>query len=158
MEKSDLYYNVARDRFQYQDSLHKDFGTKAINLVGFGGALVAAGGLIMRLSGQGMNTGPSDSALSSFIALGVFFSLAAGFGIWTIWPRDWRHNPAVNVLKEHLSHYGDQALVEWTGDEYAQSIEHNQPRLDQMARLLRLTMFFVALEVLALAALTYLSF
>lgn len=155
MDKYELYNQVARDTFQYQDSLHKDFGSKAINLVGFSGALIAAGALMLRLSGSSIS--PAAPAFWTFVLLGIFFLLTALFGMLTIWPRSWRNNPTLSELAAYLPKYPDQGLIDWVGDEYSRSVEDNRCRLNQMARTLQVTMLFLTLQVCTLAAFAYLS-
>ena len=153
MDKYDLYNQIARDWFQYQDSLHKDFGAKAINLIAFSGALLAAGAVMLRFSGESIN--PSTQAFWPFVSLGILFLLTTAGGTSMVWPCGWRHNPTLSDLAGHLHNYQDQNLIEWVGDEYNRSVTKNQSRLKLMAITLRLTLGFLTLQACALAALAY---
>ena len=153
MNKYELYSQVARDKFQYQDALHKDFGSKAINLSVFSGALLATATVLLRLSGE--SAALSQPSVCLFVTVGVLFLLTAGSGLFNLLPRGWRHNPTLEELAEHLPNYQDQGIIDWVGDEYRRSVTSNQPRLDQMAITLQVTIVLLILQGCALAALAF---
>ena len=61
-------------------------------------------------------------------------------------PRDWWAGPNVAKFSQHLREYQDDALVEWAGDEYSKSIEHNKNALEDKAKRLTLMTWIVSLQ------------
>ena len=58
MNTSELYYQTGRDYLIHQESVHKQFSDRAISLIGFGIAMIAAGVIAL-------NFGPEDISYDS---------------------------------------------------------------------------------------------
>ena len=151
MDRIDLYYEVTREKLLNQESLNKEFGTKASSILGLGAALIGAAGIILNLSDTAL--GPSMPAVSFSIVLVVAFVCTAVLSFLVLFPRDWGHGPTVSSLADALGNYGDCDLTKLVGDEYKQAVDSNWRILDQKACFLTCGVVAIAIETGALAAL-----
>ena len=157
MDKYDLHYEVARDRFNSQDDLRQEFDRKATTIISVGGVVLGLGFVYLRLRTPAdalFFLDPEGLALTWVFGM---FVVAAAHCLYALWPEKWYHDPSSNVLREHLDGYTKDGLTLWVADEYTRSVENNQPRLVKTARLLRWAMAWLVLEVLALAAVFFAS-
>ena len=51
MDKAAVYYQATLERLQSQETLHAEFGSKAVHLLTVGGAFIGIGTLVLSLSG-----------------------------------------------------------------------------------------------------------
>ena len=151
MDRIDLYYEVTRDKLLSQESLNKEFGAKASNLLGFGAAMIGAGVIILNLSGAKL--GPDVPAFWVSIVLVLAFVSTALFGLNVLWNRPWEHSPTASGFAKHLHGYQSNTLTEWVGDEYARSVDHNKGALIQKATALQWGVTSLTLEALLVAVL-----
>ena len=100
----------------------------------------------------------SDPEGVALVCVFVIFLITAGHCLYLRWPKDWHHNPHPEGLCENLGGFDDDGLTKWAAEEYTGSIDRNQPRLDKTAKLLRMAMLWLVLEVLALTAVFFTSF
>ena len=156
MDQIDLYCEVTREKFLNQETLNREFGTKASTMLGFGAALVGVGGIILNPSGTKLGLGVP--AFWAFGALIVFFLLTATFSLKILWPRSWGRGPTVADLASRIDAYEDCKFTKLMGDAYNKSVTDNWPVLDRKAFFLQCGVASLAVEAFAVAAVGMLRF
>ena len=151
MDKSDIFYQVARENYLSQEWLNREFGTKGGTMVGFGGGLLAAGAVILSFSGGLL-------AFAAFLVLVLTFVSAVVCSLNVIWLSDWRPGPKVTGANELLDAWDDQAFTREVGTEYSKSVEFNRPVLSRKAEYLNAGAVSLGLEAGALAVLGIVSY
>ena len=106
MDRIDLYYEVTREKLLNQESLNKEFGTKASSILGLGAALIGAATIILNLSD--IKLGLGIPAFWVFIVLVVAFVFTAIFCISVLRLRDWQHSPTASGITKRLNGYKDE--------------------------------------------------
>ena len=153
MDKSDLYYRVTLEKLQGQEALHREFGTKASNLLALGAAMIGVGAVVLNLTGAGPKpSAPLIWVFGPFLGAFVFTGF---FSLKVLWLRPWEHSPDASAFAGHLDDYEADALTEWVGDEYARSIGLNQRVLDTKENALKWGMISLAAEAVMLATLGF---
>ncbi len=153
MDKYALFYQVALEKLQGQEELHREFGTKASNMLALGAAMIGVGAVVLSLSGENPTLGAAQTWV--FVPFLLAFIFAGLFSISVLWPRNWQHSPEITALAAHFDDYADNALLEWVGHEYARSVGLNQRVLDAKAKLIRWSMTGLAVEAVMLAILGF---
>ena len=151
MDRIDLYYEVTREKLLNQESLNKEFGTKASSILGLGAALIGAATIILNLSD--IKLGLGIPAFWVFIVLVVAFVFTAIFCISVLRLRDWQHSPTASGITKRLNGYKDETLTEWVGDEYGRSVEYNRGALRDKATALQRGATCLTLEAFMVALL-----
>ena len=153
MERSLLYYQVALERLQSQETLTTEFGTKATGVLGLGLAILTASAVILSFSAVSFGIGEPTSWL--FFCLIVAF-LATAWGCSKILrPYDWERGPKLTTLYNHLSSsYTTEILTEWVSDAYKDSVEHNKEVLSKKAVSLQWSIYALIAETVLLALIT----
>ena len=140
MDPIDLYCAIGRERLLNQEWLHREYGTKASVLVGFGGILVGAGVAIVTI--------PATD--HSWFSFGVFMLVAVAFlwsSLWSstiFWTKDWNNGPCLLSLP---------APPEIVGNSYRDAVTDNWRVLDKLSNRLRLGVTGLMAEAIALATL-----
>ena len=157
LDKVDLYFQVARDRYQSQEASLQQFDLKATATMSVGGVLLGAGVVYVRfLVGDNPDTFPIAAVALLFTVVTCFVMLSA-LCILGTWLRAWRHNPTPSHMATILDQHTDDQMIRWVGDEYSSSVESNRVRLQSTANYLRLAMAFLIVEALALTAMIFVS-
>ena len=126
MDQIDLYYEVTREKLLNQESLNKEFGTKASSILGLGAALIGAATIILNLSDIKLGLGIlAFGVFGVFILLVVAFVCTAVLSFLVLWPRSWGHGPTVSSLAKDLGYYEDRVLTKLVGDGYKQAVDSN---------------------------------
>ncbi len=154
MDQTDLYCQVTREKFLSQESLHREFGAKASNMLGFGTALIGVGAIILNLSGTEFNLG--DRSLLTFFALIFTFLLTAIFSLIVLLGRTWGNGPTVESLASALNCDQDRDYAKLVGDGYKKSVNDNWRVLDSKACALKCGVVSLVLESIAVAVLGFL--
>ena len=153
MERSLLYYEVARERLQSQEALNTEIGSKVIGLSGLGLAILTASAIILRVSDAKLGIGEPVSWV--FAGLILAFLAAAWMYSLSVLPRHWERGPRLTTLSEHLStDYTDDVLTTWVSNAYRDSVEENKPVLTKRATALRRGVGCLIVETVLLAVVT----
>ena len=150
MSKNEIYYRASRDTVLYQNEVHKDFSTRAMNFVGYGVAMLAAGAIALNLPDDGI---PFNVRMWVALLLwgGGFVGLVLSCA-YVLCAHRWEMGPAVDSLGDTVSdgnHDADELLWIIT-DSFRQSFVHNRTVLDRKARAINLSMVALALEAIGL--------
>ena len=152
MNEVDLYCDVLRARLISQEGLIRDYGTKVGVMLGVGAAMVGAGAVILRLSN-----------IDHVLLYVVFSIMAFAFLVNAIMDAfilrlgDWRTAPGMDKLAPNLGVYEEGQFTKLVGDAFGEAIDYNQRLLDKKAGILQWAIWFLYLEVVALAVLASLS-
>ena len=155
MDKTELYYQTARSKVDRQERLWEALTAKTLRLLGFGGAALATGAVIVRWGASPMDFFSTPSYI--FLAMLGLFLCAAALCVWTIRICDWHVNPNLTYLAQYLPDYDDNGLIEWVGDEYTTSVEANQLRLKDMAIMIQASLYLILASSMMLIPLLYFS-
>ena len=155
MRQTDVYYQVALEKYQSQEWLNREFATKVGTMIGFGGAMVGAGAVILNI--------PSTTGyppVGIFATIVVVFVLMVAASVPILRPRDdWNHGPKTQQLADALDgDYEDEAITRSVGDVYSQSVEHNRRILDCKGKCLQWVTSLLAIEAVILGALALVSY
>lgn len=123
MDQSELYYQIARAKYQSQEGLNREFLTRASAIMTFGGALVAAAALVLNLGGLSQG----NTVLGIFAALLACFVGVASCCVCILKPWWWSYGPQLPELQGHVlsTQFSDEQMAEWAGDVFQQSVEDN---------------------------------
>ena len=158
MSKNEIYYQASRDTVLYQNEVHQDFSGRAINLIGYGVAMLAATAIALNLPDDGVPWG-----WGTYIALGV---LVCGFALlvsscgYVLWPHRWEMGATVDSLAELVddsTHDSDRVLG-FLADSFKQSFVHNRTDLDKKTRAIYVATMALALEAAGLISVGVLLF
>ena len=150
MNKSELHHKTLHDILLYQDKQHKQLFDRAVSLIGFAIAIVAAGVITLNFLD---NTTPNTNGF--LVALGVWtltFLCTIGFCATVLMPQDWNIGISVKRLNELMgsTEYGE-GYIHWTIiKDLEAAINHNQEILDRKTEALRIAIMFLVLEALGL--------
>ena len=155
MQQTDLYYQVALEKYQSQEWLNREFATKAGTMLGFGGAIVGAGAVILSIP-----TTTNQLSFWIFAALIVAFVFMVLASMPVLRPRDdWQHGPKMHQLADALDDdYNDGAITRSVGEAYCESVEHNRGILDCKGKCLQYVTKLLTLEALILGLLAGVSY
>ena len=153
MQKSMLYYQVALERLQSQETLASEYGTKATGVLGLGLAILTASAVILSFSAVLLGIGEPTS---------WFFVLLVGAFLVTAWlcssirrPYDWERGPKLTTLYDHVaSDYSLEIVTEWVSDAYKDSVEINKGVLAKKAKALQGSIRSLITETVLLAMIT----
>ena len=151
MTKSDLFYQVARENYASQEWLNREFGTKGGTMIGFAGAILAAGAIILNFSA----TLPSFIV---FLLLAIAFVVAIASSLQVIWLSDWRPGPKVKDAVAIFDNFTDHEFTIEVGTEYSKSVEFNREVLNRKAKYLNRGAVSLGVEAVALAILGIVSY
>ena len=146
MTKNEIYYRASRDTILYQNEVHKDFSTRAMNFVGYGVAILAAGAIALNLRDDGIpfNLG----MLAPLVFWGGGFVALVLSCAYVLFTHRWEMGPTVDSLGDTVSdgnHDADEVL--WLiADSFRQSFVHNRTVLNKKARAINVAMVALALE------------
>ena len=118
MLKGELYYHVAHAHLQEQDQRNRDFDLKAAGCLGIATTITGMGAIL--LNGFLNNSSREMTTLSLvFIALSALVYICTlGCGLLVMRLREWRFDPDLSKFAAYLPDYGDEAFVEWAGDQF----------------------------------------
>ena len=132
MDQSELYYQIARAKYQSQEGLNREFLTRASAIMTFGGALVAAAALVLNLGGLSQG----NTVLGIFAALLACFVGVASCCVCILKPWWWSYGPQLPELQGHVlsTQFSDEQMAEWAGDVFQQSVEDNtrSPQMESL--------------------------
>ena len=150
MNTSELYYQTGRDYLIHQESVHRQFSDRAISLISFGIAMIAAGVIAL-------NFGPARISYDSgfFILSGIWalmFLGVVGLCIQVLLPRNWMRGTSIEKLHELMANENNGAAYIYlcVADDFKESIAHNQKVLDRKRDAIGGAMMFLALEAFSL--------
>ena len=123
MDQTDLYCQVTREKFSSQESLNREFGTKASSMLAFGAALLGAGAITLNFSDSKLTL--SDPPVQAFIALIGTFLWTAASSLFVLLTWRWGNGPTVSSLAKALNHHQDREYAKLVGDEYMKSVNAN---------------------------------
>ena len=153
--KRELYYQVAHSHLSEQDGRNQLIEQKASGALALSSALVGIAAIVIK-DFSGTSSVPLTGITLFFgTFMAVAFVATAGLSFRTLWIRSWQRTPDLKAFSEHLSNpiYEDEGMVEWVGDEFARSVEHNDRILNTKVDALRGAMIALVAEVAALAGL-----
>ena len=158
MTKNEIYYRASRDTVLYQNDVHKDFSTRAMNLIGYGVAMLAATAIALNLSDDGVTWD-----WRTYIALG---GLIVGFALlvvtcgYVLWSHRWEMGASVDSLGELIddNDYDSEKVLWCIADGFRTSFVHNRTVLDKKARAIKVAMVALALEAAGLISVGVLLF
>ena len=138
MDKEDLYYQIARDRYMSQETQLHEFQRRAIQVISFGGLLLGLGMVYLRVEVANGEVSLSivEPVVIVFLVMVAPFAYAAFGCMGLVRPKCWRHNPRPKRLGEILEDENSKDLTRWAGDEYTRSVNENQDYLDSAADML----------------------
>ena len=146
------YLQIAKDNLQFQDEIHRQFTTRAINLVGFGVTMVAAGAIALGLQSDT----PADLRLYiSFGAWALGFLVVLVSCIYVLWARNWRHGPSVRDFRKYVEERNpvDTELLRTVGDGYYEASYYNNYELNRKRRATIVALLFLLVEAAGLISL-----
>ena len=153
MERSLLYYQVALERLQSQETLAGEYSTKATGVLGLGLAILTASAVILSFSSVPLSIREPTSWL--FISLIVAFLTTALWCSRILRPYDWERGPKLTTLHNHLaSDYSTEILTDWVSDAYKDSVEINKGVLGKKANALQWGIRALIAETVLLAMIT----
>ena len=130
MDKVELYYEVAHSHLKEQDQRHSAFDFRALGCIGVATTLAA-------ISSVAIVNLPKDPSVTQFFMMGItafMYFATLTCGLKALYSRDWRRDPDLAKFASHLQKYEDQALMEWVGDQFRNSIKHNETTLRSKVR------------------------
>ena len=136
MLKAELYYHVAHAHRQEQDQRNRDFDLKAAGSLGIATTITGMGAIL--LNGFLNSSSREMTTLSLvFIALSALVYICTlGCGLLAMRLREWRFDPDLSKFAAYLPDYGDEAFVEWAGDQFKNSAESNSKVLARKGQFL----------------------
>ena len=150
MSKNEVYYQASRNTVLYQNEVHKDFSGRAINLIGYGVAMLAAGAIALNLPDDGI---PLNVEMWVALALwgGGFATLVLSCG-FVLLARKWEMGIPVDSLGELIgnSDYDADRCLWLIADSFRKSFVHNRTVLETKARAINIAMTALALEATGL--------
>ena len=158
MQRTELYYDVARERLQSLDALNAEYVSRTAGILGIGLTMLTAAAIILRLSATPLGAG--GLAPWAFFCLVVSFLLVAGCGVAILFPRNWERGPRLPALAGYVKgdEYSDQGLTNWVSDAYKDSVEINKTVLSHRAKALLLATICLAVEAVLLTAVVLLGY
>ena len=146
MGKNEIYYQIGRDTVQYQGELNSEFSSKAISLIGYGVAMLAAGAIALNLS-----DGEILPNIWMWVALSLWvggFSVIILSSVFVLWPRSWDRGPTVDSLGDLVkNHEYDEDAVLWcVADSFKTAFLSNRKELNKKATAINIAIMAVALE------------
>ena len=156
--KNEIYYQASRDTVLYQNEVHQDFSGRAVSLIGYGIAMLAATAIVLNLPDEG-----NFWHWGIFVALGF---LVGGFALlilscgYVLLPLRWEMGPAVDSLGELVGDGETDAdgTLWFIADSFKQSFVHNRATLEKKARATNFAVVALALEAIGLISVGVLLF
>ena len=153
MDKTYVYLEVARAEYQRLESARRDFMTRAIHIISFGGALLAVAVLYL-----GNATALESELIGVFAGMIVLYVICACLSAAVLWPHPWRPHPDRNSILEQIDDNASNDEVKiYTAELYDTSVKANRPRVRLDAELVRGALLCVLAEGLLLAIMLLLS-
>lgn len=146
-----VYYDVAMQRLQGQMERVDALDAKVTNIFTLASGLVVLFGVLASLSGV-------KNFHAAFLIFMVVSMIAYVVCVTLLWrayrTRQFDLRPPMKKLQEYAEEhtYSEQSLREWVGDACVESIELNEPLIDEKATMLGWAALPLAVEVFALAA------
>lgn len=136
MDKHELYYEVARIKYQETYQRNRDFDVKAMGLLTLSVALVGVAGIVVRASGT-----PSEPVLTGFAvslaaALMIAWAVTFSCALRTLFLRNWAAQPELNAFVEYIDSedYDDDQMLRWAADQFKNANNQNREVLNEKAR------------------------
>ena len=150
MTKNEIYYRASRDTVLYQNEVHKDFSTRAMNFVGYGVAMLAAGAIALNLPDDGIsfNTG----MLVALVFWGGGFIALVLSCAYVLFAHRWEMGTTVDSLGELIddNDYDTERVLWCIADRFRTSFTHNRTVLNKKARAINVAMVALAMEAAGL--------
>ena len=129
MEKTELYYQVAHTHLVEQDHRNSQLESKATSILVIAATLVGVAAIVLKdFSASASDLSRTDLGFAAAVLLSFFVTV--GFAIAALRVRTFDRRPVLGTFATHLSgDYESTKLVEWVGDEFAHSVEHNHGEL-----------------------------
>ena len=146
MTKNEIYYRASRDTILYQNEVHKDFSARAMNFVGYGVAMLAAGAIALNLPDDAISF--NAGMLVPLVFWGGGFIALVLSCAYVLFAHRWEMGTTVDSLGDTVSkgnHDADEVLW-FIADSFRLSFVHNRTVLDKKARAINVAMVALALE------------
>ena len=148
--KNEIYYQASRDTIQYQNTVHQDFTGRAMNLIGFAVAMLAAGAIALNLPEDGV---PLNEGMWTALTLwgGGFAGLILSCG-YVLFPKRWEVGPTIDSLGDTIAKddHNSEEVLWFLADSFKTSFLHNTGVLEKKARAINLAMMALAMEATGL--------
>ncbi len=128
MRKTELYYQVAYSHLQDQDNRNSGLEGKATVLTSVAVLLMSIGAILLKDFSDAPDRGLPMASIA-LITMGVMAFLWTMFATFNaLRPRDWRRDPELPELAEHVSNpeKSDGFLEGWVCKGISNSIDHNE--------------------------------
>ena len=153
MERNELYYRVAQSHLLDQDERNRQLEFKASGVIGLAVALAGVAVVVIKDFSQSPDS-PSVGAVTVAAAFVITFVFSVALAVRASRVYTWRRDPDLRSFAQHLSDdYDDSKLVEWVGDQFANSVEHNENLIERKADTMNKAIVALMIQVALLAAL-----
>ena len=155
MNKAELYYQVTHERLDDQDDRNRVIELKASGTLGLSITLMGIAVIVAKGFSTGSAQTLSTTSLTLFLGMGVWFLAVAVLALLISWARDFRRDPYLAKFAEYVAEdYKPEAMIEWIGDGYRDSVISNERTIERKASHLQLAMLALIGQVALLALLT----